>query len=111
MKLLCIPTGVANGIFDRSPHFPIACRRATTVMTMGKCQNVMEKLVRHINWKDWWHVPPRPSCIMRVWQVSGRVPLQSRVSLQFVVDRDCAKAGLLLPIGGRDADWFAIGQC
>jgi hypothetical protein len=30
MKLPCIPTGVANGIFDRLPHFPIACRRATS---------------------------------------------------------------------------------
>ena len=107
MKLLCIPTGVANGIFDRSPHFPIACRRATTVMTMGKCQNVMENLVRHINWKDWWHVPPRPSCIMRVWQVSGRVPLQSRVSLQFVVDRDllrlvfCYQSAVAMRIGSQ----------
>ena len=61
----------------------------------------MENLVRHINRKDWWHVPPQTLVHMRVRRVSGR----------FVVDRDCAKAGLLLPIGGRDADWFAIGQC
>jgi hypothetical protein len=78
---------------------------------MGKRQDVTENLVRNINSKDWWHIPPRASCITRVWQGSGRVPLQLCVSLQFVVDRECAKACLLPPIGGRDADWFAIGRC
>ena len=43
-------------------------------------------------------------------QASGRVTLLS-VSFQFVVDRDCAKAGLLLSIGGLDADCCELGQC
>ena len=46
-------------------------------------------------------VPQQTLVHMRVRRVSGR----------FVVDRDCAKTGLLLPFGGRGADWFAIGQC
>jgi hypothetical protein len=32
-------------------------------------------------------------------------------SFNFVVDRDCAKAGLLLPIGGLDTDCCEVGQC
>jgi hypothetical protein len=38
-------------------------------------------------------------------------PAVRRGTRQFVVGRHCAKAGPLLPIGGRDAGWCAIGQC
>jgi hypothetical protein len=40
-----------------------------------------------------------------------RKPLPAvRGTRRFVVGPDCAKASPLLPIGGRDAGWCAIGQ-